>query len=441
MLLFFLLSLIFFIAIMTLISFIGIRRSLLGWGLERGKAIEELVEKEMRASFTQDHDFDLDDLRRGMEAAVPRGTVLIIYDQQMNQLYSQVRQGGKGSGAWMSGQGVRQYFNKLPLHRVELKGSLIGYYRLGPVSFGFDRANARFLESMRRSVWISIILAFVLALLFALLFSKRISKSAQRVSQGVNRLADGDLSIRIETRGPREIALIADSANELGRKLKREKEIRQQWAADIAHDLRTPISALRSQIEGMADGVLDPSRDRLQHNLDELERIELLVYDLGELTQLESPEIRISMTAIQTASFCKELQERFSGQCISKRIVMNCRKTIESFTGDKNLLHRAASNLLSNAIRHTPEGSTIDISVEREGDFVVIGVTNSGRGIPPEELPRVFDRLYRGEYARSSPGTGLGLTIAKKIAELHHGDIRISSSEQGPTIVQIRIRA
>jgi len=439
MLLSFLISLVLFLTIMVSLSYLGFRRSVTGWSLEKGKSIESWLEEELKSSYTGGV-LSMDNrLRTQLDTTIPHGTTLIIYDKDMRQVYGRLRSHGKGR-RWMGNEATMQRpAEDLPLHQVREGRETIAYFRIGSVSFSMDRANTRFLESMRKTVWLSMVVAFALALLFSLLLSRGIAASARNVANGIRRIAGGDRTTRVDSKGPQEIAAIAESANELGRKLEREEALRSQWAADIAHDLRTPLSALRSQLEGMADGVLDLSRERVQRNLTQLQRIEVLVTDLGELTRLESPEIRIRPITIKTEELAKELQDRFAGHCEKKGVKLLWKNDIETLTGDENLIQRAVSNFLENAVRHTQEGGTIHVSIGKEGELALVTVANTGRGIPENELHRVFDRLYRGEYSRSSPGSGLGLTIAKKIAQLHGGNVCITSSEDGPTTVEMLI--
>jgi two-component system sensor histidine kinase BaeS len=191
----------------------------------------------------------------------------------------------------------------------------------------------------------------------------------------------------------------------------------------------------------MADGVLDLTKDRILKNVKELERIESLVDNLGELMRLESPEMKISPVLISTEAFFRELDTRFSPLFSQKSISVHWEKGIETFSADENLLLRAVSNFISNAIRHTPEKGRITISASRDGKSILFSVSNTGKGIPEEEIERVFDRLYRGDIARRSPGSGLGLTIAQKIAELHGGEVTLQSTETSGTTVKMRIKS
>ena len=303
--------------------------------------------------------------------------------------------------------------------------------------FRNDRANERFLNSMGRIIWAGFFVSFMIALLFALFFSRSLSAPAETVARGLDRIARGDLKINIPEKGAKEIALIARSANKLGRQLESEQELRRQWAQDLAHDLRTPVAALRAQFEGMRDGVLDLTEARIEKNIREIDRIEKLVADLEELTRLESPEMKVEKREIKTGDFIGEIRERFLQKIEEKGIAFEGLAAIDSFWADENLLVRAVSNIMANAVRHADSEGLVRLEIDKdETNKVVISLFNSGAPIPEEEINRVFDRLFRGEYARNTPGSGLGLTIARKITELHGGTIAIRSrNDYGTTVV------
>ena len=154
--------------------------------------------------------------------------------------------------------------------------------------------------------------------------------------------------------------------------------------------------------------------------------------------RLESPEMKVTIEQVEAAAFMEETAERFAGQLAGKQIELHARRGVDHFQADHTLLQRAVTNLLTNAIRHTPRGGKIELSIEAGGEGrTVIAVANSGEPIAAEDLEKVFDRLYRGGYARSSPGSGLGLTIARRIAELHGGTATIRNREQAGVVAEL----
>lgn len=438
MLLSFLSSLFIFLAVMTGVFYLGFKRSLAGWGSEKRITIEEQIQRELKDILPRADGSKKGLLEARIQPLLPYSTYLAVYNSEKELLYIHSKPRSRG-GAGMNQERFRNDISKIPMKAVKTNGKISGYYALGSVGFGADRANINFLESMRKTVWFSLVFSFLLALLFAFLFSKRISNSAKTVATGINRMSQGDLSVRIQEKGITEISHIAQSANRLSAKLEKEEGLRRQWASDIAHDLRTPVTALKSQLEGMAEGVLDISKRRINKVLNELLRVEVLVNDLGELTMLESPEMKIHRSAIDASGFFQDLKDRFLHQLQEKNISVSWEKKTSVFSGDENLLLRAVSNFISNAIRHTPERGRITVTLRSDTDRSVISIFNTGEAIPEEEIKRVFERLYRGEYARKTPGSGLGLTISKKIAELHGGSINIQSSHNYGTTIEMSL--
>jgi two-component system sensor histidine kinase BaeS len=440
MLLSFLMSLFTFLSITAAIFYIGYKKSMTSWGNERRKTLEEVIQKELKDILSQGAIGTEEILESRLNSSLPNNVSIIIYDENRNVVFER-RGSGMGRRGQLRYRGLQQNTHvSQSLIPVQVNEKVVGHYRIGPITFGINSANTRFLDSMKRTIWFGVGCAFVLAFLFALLISKRLSKSTQTVSSGINQMARGNISIKIPERGVKEISVIAKSANELGRRLEEEEKLRRQWAEDIAHDLRTPIAALKSQFEGMIDGVLELTVDRVVKNMFELLRIETLINELGELTRLESPEMKIHPVEIHTGNLFKELNDRFMHEFKKKELLVHWEKGVDSFSGDENLVLRAVSNIISNAIRHTPEGGNIRVAVRKDDESYILSVFNSGEGIPNTEIDKVFDRLYRGEYARNTPGSGLGLTISKRIAELHGGGATIKSDEHEGTTIELSIQ-
>jgi len=365
-------------------------------------------------------------LREGSAAVnVPEDTPLFVFDTEGRLVYSN------------RGEGARRRLGERP-RPVLADGGLLGYYLAGEAHFGNDAANVRFLDSLYRSLWAGLGLSLAIAAAFALLFSRSLASPAVRLSRALDRITRGELSAEVPEEGAREMALIAASANRLRLQLAREQELRRQWVQDVAHDLRTPVAALRAQFEGMRDGVLEASGARLETALRELGRVQELVVDLEELMRLESPEMRISPASLEAAGLVEEVRQRFEHALQAKRIRFTAEVPPLSLQADPTLLQRALSNFLANAVRHCPEGGDITVAARRTGEAVTLSVANSGQPIAAADLERVFDRLFRGEYARSTPGSGLGLTIAQRIARLHGGEVTIANREAG-VVVELRL--
>ena len=412
----FLAALAVFVLIVAIIFLWGYNRSIADWNREKQGEIEGYARAVLASESPASSDY-----------LIPADIPLFVYNVDRSLLFS-----NRGSGR--KGQADSHEQELIP---VMQGGKISGYYYSGVLHFRNDRANDRFLDSMGRIIWVGFFVSFMIALLFALFFSRSLSSPAETVARGLDRIASGNLNVNIPEKGAEEIAVIARSANKLGRQLESEQELRRQWAQDLAHDLRTPVAALRAQLEGMRDGVLDLTEARIGKNIKEIDRIEKLVTDLEELTRLESPEMKLEKREIKSGDFIGEIRERFLQKIDEKGITFEGLAAIDSFWADENLLVRAVSNIMANAVRHADSEGVVRLEIAKdETNNMVISLFNSGAPIPEGEINRVFDRLFRGEQARNTPGSGLGLTIARKIIELHGGAIAIHSrKDYGTTVV------
>jgi two-component system, OmpR family, sensor histidine kinase BaeS len=347
--------------------------------------------------------------------------------------------------------------------RVQLRDGdrVIGSFEVGQAAFRNDSANRTLTDTLIRTAFAGALAAFASGMVTALLFARSLSRPAANVAAGIDAIARGGDGPPIPEDGSEEIARIAKAANTLATHLRDERALRAQWARDVTHDLRTPIASIRAQLEAVVDGVYEASTDRVRRLLDELARVQLLINDLDELMRLESPETTLNASPIDAQEFVDTIRCRLAPDAERRGLVLDAQVTAKSISGDEILLDRAVSNIVANAVRHAAEDTRIEIVVRGRSALtscprpaqdaapfpalaqhdVEVTVRNQGDPIPAEELPHLFDRLYRGEYARTSPGSGLGLTIAKRIVGLHGGVIDITSSPEDGTLVRIALPA
>lgn len=321
---------------------------------------------------------------------------------------------------------------------IRVDGQLVGYYTVGSVQFRDDAANQALTESLIRAAVAGALVASAVAAAAAFGFARRLSSPAANVAAGIDAIARGSLGTPIPEEGAAEIRRIAHAANMLADRLRNEQSLRAQWAQDVTHDLRTPIASIRAQLEAIVDGVYAPEPARIQATLAELSRVEQLIGDLEELMRLEEPDVHLNITSFAAAQFAATLAQRFEHEIAGRRIAFAMEIDLNSITSDEVLLDRTVSNILANAVRHVSEGGRVGLAIQADAPAGVrIVVRNDGPPIPPDELPHLFDRLYRGEYARNTPGSGLGLTIARRIVLLLGGTIEITSAAATGTAVTI----
>ena len=281
------------------------------------------------------------------------------------------------------------------------------------------------------------ILAAVALVVKAFLKTKKkmdgLSLATQSLSMKLTALANGDREVSFYTKNPSEFNEIAQAAELLQYELDKNEKERVRWSQDITHDLRTPITAMKIQLEGMHDGVLSPSEDRYRLLFKEINELEIMLSDFSLLNRIETPDLVLQKEWLSSEEIIKTLYERFNFLADKEGINLIARWDKFYFKADSSLFIRAASNLIQNALTYSSSGAEVHLSFRLYDNMIQLTVENPGT-IPEEELPLLFQRLYRGESSRTTSGSGLGLTIAKSIAQLHQGDIQAMNSNRGTTL-------
>ena len=274
-----------------------------------------------------------------------------------------------------------------------------------------------------------IALAVSITIALSVLISTMLAKKARTLA---GYISSPDLMKKdMAALGVKEFDRILDSVKKLKNRLMHEETLRRQWMQDISHDLRTPLTAVKMQVEGMNDGVLEATAERFAALYSELTLIEKLVWNLQDLSRFESPEMKISPADVNAWKFADDVSSRFALLAKKKNIKFSVKKNCAEdfdFTADPLLLMRCVSNLLQNAFQYTAEVGEVSLEIEEQTEKrAKISVLNTG-AISEEDIPHVFDRLYRGDRSRSSAGSGLGLSIAQAIANLHSGTIEVRNT-------------
>jgi signal transduction histidine kinase len=265
---------------------------------------------------------------------------------------------------------------------------------------------------------------------------RRFAAPVGDVMEAADRVAGGDYGARVSERGPPEMRRLARSFNEMTERLGANEEQRRNLLADIAHELRTPLSVIRGQTEAMLDGVHAPDRDHLEPLLEETSVMAHLLDDLQTLSIAEAGALRLRRQRAAPADLVAEAAAAFRSRAESAGMTLSVRTAegLSEIEVDPVRIGEVLSNLLLNALRHTPRGGSITVSAEPadDGRRVAFAVEDSGEGIDPETLPHVFDRFVK---AKDSGGAGLGLAIAKSLVEAHGGRISAQSEPgRGATI-------
>lgn len=264
------------------------------------------------------------------------------------------------------------------------------------------------------------------------------------VSDGAKRLAAGDLSVRVPAQGNDELATLAMMFNTMAARLQesaaerdRMEQARRDLIAWASHDLRTPLASLRLVVDAMIDNVADDESTRQRYLKTaqlEINNLNGLISDLFELSQLDTGHIDLKIERTSLSDLLSDTLSALRTLAEQRGVKLegHVDNSIDPVEIDPEKIQRVLYNLLVNAIRHTPSGGEIHVSAARKDDSIIVKIRDTGEGIPPEDLPRIFDRFYRGEQARTRDlsgqrGAGLGLAIARGLVEAHGGMISVES--------------
>jgi two-component system sensor histidine kinase BaeS len=259
------------------------------------------------------------------------------------------------------------------------------------------------------------------------------------VMAAADRVAEGDLGVRVPERGPGDFGRLAESFNRMTEELERADQQRRNLTADVAHELRTPLHIIQGNLEGILDGVYEPTAEHVNATLDETRTLARLVDDLRTLSLAEAGQLPLTWEPVDVAELLADVATSFSGQAEAARIDLRVETEGElpTIVGDVGRLDQVLSNLMANALRYTSAGGAITLRAQPTDGGVCIVVHDTGKGIPPEDLPYIFDRFWRGDRSRShagGAGSGLGLAIARQLVQAHGGRIGVESEPgQGTT--------
>lgn len=295
--------------------------------------------------------------------------------------------------------------------------------------------------AVSESVSLAAIAALFAAVLASFFISRQVVIPIQQMMKLSHRIAEGEYEERLKIPGRLqsdqvdELDQLALSFNQMAEKLEKTENMRRQLIGDVTHELRTPLTAVKGYLEGLMDGVLTAETDTYQQIHTEINRLQRLVNDLQELSQVESGAFKLEFSSISPASIIETIQRNFEHQFEEKNLQfdLEIEPDLPLITVDKDRIIQILTNLIGNALQYTPGGGKVSIKIYREKANLLFSVTDTGIGISAEQLPNIFNRFYRTDKSRArvSGGSGIGLTIAKALVKAHQGRIWAESNGEG----------
>lgn len=289
----------------------------------------------------------------------------------------------------------------------------------------------RLSASINRSLFLGGSLAIVIALLLTFVLSRRMSSPIGVLANAARRLGQGDLSQRVQFQGKGEVKVLAQAFNSMATDLEHAEQLRRNLVADVAHELRTPLSNIQGYLEAIRDRVIKPNVATIRSLNEETALLSRLVDELQELSLVEAGELKLIYQAEDIAKLVKQAVTPWQPQVAAREISLSLDlpDNLPLVDVDWQRVNQVLHNLLENAVVHTHKGGTINVAATTQGDWVEVCVSDTGEGIPAEDLPNIFERFYRVDKSRArvTGGSGLGLTIAKRLVEAHGGKIAVQS--------------
>jgi len=325
--------------------------------------------------------------------------------------------------------------------RLDVKGRQVGTLVISSISL---QARVRLIRGV---LFPASVISFILALFLvvvATLLVRRFVNPLADVIYAARAVASGKLNTRIPTKGPQDLRSLSESFNEMASSLERNDHERRDLLADIAHELRTPLSVIRGRLEGIVDGIYSADGGQVSLALEQTYLLERLVDDLRLLTLAETRQLHFEKKSVDLAQLSEHTIDIFSAEAQEKNISLVLEKGSGPYIVelDPQRMGQVIGNLIGNSLRYIPDGSKIRLTLEETSDEVSLFVNDNGPGVAENELPYLFDRFWRKDISRSrsSGGTGLGLAIAKQLIEAQGGTITARNLDEGGLQIQLTMK-
>ena len=321
-------------------------------------------------------------------------------------------------------------------------GQRVGTVLVGLTSSGLGAADAVLRTALLRAIAGTAGLAALLALVTGLGIARRITRPITRLIAVTRAMAGGDRSARAgEIKAPGELRELATAFDQMADTLDYEDKIRRDLVASIAHELRTPVAVLQAGHEALLDGVTEPTPEELGSLRDEVLRLARMVDDLQTMAAADAAIFQLTRRPRDLADIAGSAADSLARRFEAAEVALDRQLAPAPALADERWMHQVVTNLLSNSLKFTPAGGTVTIRTRQEGPGAVLEVADTGVGIPADELPRIFDRFWRGQAAAQTSGSGIGLAVAAELAWAHGGTLTASSQPGEGTSLTLTLPA
>lgn len=313
------------------------------------------------------------------------------------------------------------------------KGNIVGYLDVSYYSpYYFNENDFRFLDSLNQILFIVGALSIAGAAIAGVILARRLSAPIAKTTEITREISEGNYAIRFESNvRTQELSRLSEAVNHMAFNLETQENIRRQLTSDVAHELRTPIANVSSQLEAIIEGVWEPTTERLQSCYDELGRISDMISDLEKLRQIENENMILYKEAVDLLELSRTVSMAFEPEMDRKQLTCTVGGDSAVVLGDPKRLHQVIANLLSNAVKYSAEGGHIQVRIQDGAKTASLRVEDRGIGIAKKDQSLIFERFYRTDRSRNrkTGGAGIGLTIARAIVQAHGGKIAVESKE------------
>jgi len=313
---------------------------------------------------------------------------------------------------------------------VMVRGQRVGGITVRLVTgSGLPAADSVLRSALLRAIAGAAGLAALLALLAGLLAARRITRPISRLIEVTKAMGHGDRAVRVgEIRAPDELRDLAATFDRMADNMARQDQLRREVVADVAHELRTPVAVLQAGHEALLDGVITPTPGQLSSLRDEVLRLARLVDDLHTLSAAEAAALQLSLQPSDLAEIADAAAGSQAARFEAAGITLERRLTPVTVLADAQRVHQVVTNLLGNALKFTPSGGRVTLEAGPADGQARLSVADTGAGIPSDELPRIFDRFWRGRQAAGVAGSGIGLAVVAELVRAHGGTVTATST-------------